>query len=78
MKNKYIEDRKEYWGPEFAALANVEYKPEHDEIASMGAYTMLYEIADNFKDGEFREEILKMFSQAKQKKSTKSLEKQRF
>lgn len=71
MKIKYIEDHKEYWGPEFASLANVEYKPEHDEIASMGAYTMLYQIADNFKDGEFREEILNMFNQQKPKKSKK-------
>jgi len=38
----------------------VEYKPEHDEIAAMGCYTMLYHIADNFRDGKFRAEILKM------------------
>jgi hypothetical protein len=56
---KYIEDHKEYWGPEFAKLAGVEHRPEHDEIAAMGCYTMLYEIADNFRNGEFREEILK-------------------
>ncbi len=60
MKSKYIEDRKEYWGPEFAELANVEYSPEHDEIAAMGCYTLMYHIADNFRDGKFRDEILKM------------------
>jgi hypothetical protein len=58
--NNYIDNNKQYWGPEFAELAEVEYKPEHDEIAAMGCYTMLYQIADNFRDGEFRAEILKM------------------
>lgn len=58
MKN-YIEQNKEYWGPEFASLAGAEYRIEHDEIAAMGCYTMLYYIADNFRGGEFREEILK-------------------
>ena len=56
---KYIEDNKQYWGPEFAKLAGVKHSPEHNEIAAMGCYTMLYEIADNFRNGEFREEILK-------------------
>lgn len=56
---KYIEDRKEYRGPEFAELAGVEYRPEHDEIAAMGCYTMLHHIADNFRGGKFRSEILK-------------------
>jgi hypothetical protein len=58
---KYIEDHKGYWGPEFAKLVGVEHRPEHDEIAAMGCYTMLYEIADNFRNGEFRTEILKNF-----------------
>lgn len=57
----YIENNKEYWGPEFAALAGVEYRPEHDKIAAMGCYTMLYKVADEFRDGEFRAEILKHF-----------------
>lgn len=56
----YIEQNKVYWGPEFAGLAKVEYRPEHDEIAAMGCYTLMYHIADNFRDGEFRAEILKM------------------
>jgi hypothetical protein len=56
----YIEKNKEYWGPEFASLAGVEHRSEHDEIAAMGCYTMVYHIADNFRDGEFRAEILKM------------------
>jgi hypothetical protein len=60
MKSSYIEQNKIYWGAEFAGLAEVEYCPEHDEIAAMGCYTMMYHIADNFRDGEFREEILKM------------------
>ena len=59
--NNYIEDTKKYWGPEFASLAGVEYRPEHDEIAAMGGYTILYDVADNFRGGEFREEILKHF-----------------
>ncbi len=60
MKSKYIEKNKKYWGPEFARLANCTYQKEHDEMAAMGCYTMLYHIADNFQDGAFREEILKM------------------
>jgi hypothetical protein len=60
MKSSYIEQNKIYWGSEFASLAEVEYQPEHDEIAAMGCYTLMYHIADNFRDGEFREEILKM------------------
>ena len=60
MKSEYIESRKKYWGPEFAGLAGVAHKPEHDAIAAMGCYTMLFLIADNFRDGEFRQEILKM------------------
>lgn len=60
MSSKYIEDRKAYWGPEFAELADVEYKPEHDEIAAMGCYTMMNHNAYKFHNGEFREEILKL------------------
>lgn len=60
MKSSYIEQNKVYWGSEFAGLAEVDYQPEHDEIAAMGCYTLMYHIADNFRDGEFREEILKM------------------
>jgi hypothetical protein len=60
MKSSYIETNKVYWGAEFAGLAEVKYQPEHDEIAAMGCYTLMYHIADNFRDGEFREEILKM------------------
>jgi hypothetical protein len=61
MKAKYIEDRIPDWGSEFAALAGVAHSPEHDEIAAMGCYTMLYEIAANFRGGEFRTEILKKY-----------------
>lgn len=57
----YIERMSEYWGPEFAALSNVKHEPAHTEIAKMGAYTMLYQVADEFRDGEFRDEILKLF-----------------
>lgn len=60
MKSSYIEQNKHDWGLEFAGLAEVEYRPEHDEIAAMGCYTLMYHIADNFRNGEFREEILKM------------------
>ena len=35
-----------------------EYCPEHDTIIAMGCYTMGYHIADNFRGGEFRAEIL--------------------
>jgi hypothetical protein len=60
MKSKYIEDHKIYWGDEFAQIIGVEYKPEHDEMAAMGCYTMMFHIADNFQDGKFRKEILQM------------------
>ena len=59
MNSKYIDSHKKYWGPEFSTMANVEYNPAHDEIAAMGAFTMLYHIADNFQDGALRDEILK-------------------
>lgn len=59
--SKFIESNKEFWGPEFADHANIEHKPEHDEIVAMSCYTMIYHIADNFHDGEFRTEILKHF-----------------
>ena len=58
--SNYIEQNKVYWGAEFAGLAEVEYRPEHDEIAATGCYTLMYHIADNFRDGEFRDEILEM------------------
>ena len=63
--SSYIEEHKGYWGPEFAALAGVEYAPAHDEIAAMGCYTMMYYIADNFRDGQHRAEILKLCGIAK-------------
>ncbi len=58
---KYIDDRKRYWGPEFADMLKVDYVSSFDEIAAIGAYTMLYEIADRFMDGVYREEILNMY-----------------
>jgi len=58
ITSEFIESNKEFWGTEFAALANVEYRPEHDTIVAMGCYTMGYHIADNFRGGEFRAEIL--------------------
>ncbi len=59
--SNYIEKNKQYWGPEFAELAGIEYRPEHDRMAAMGCYTMMWHIADHFRDGEFREEILKLY-----------------
>jgi len=41
MKSNYIEQNKHDWGPEFAGLAEVEYRPEHDEIAAMDCYTLM-------------------------------------
>lgn len=58
--SNYIDSRKKYWGPEFASLVGVEYRPEHDEIAAMGCHTMVYYIADSFEDGKYRAEILKL------------------
>ena len=60
MRANYIENQKEFWGPEFAKLAGIMYIPQHDEIAAMGCYTMMYFIADNFQGGKFRNEILDM------------------
>ncbi len=61
MTIKFIEDNKKNWGTEFADFTNVEYKPEHATIVAMSCYTMCYHIADNFRDGEFRTEILEHF-----------------
>jgi hypothetical protein len=57
--NNYIEKNKQYWGQEFANLINVQHRAEHDEIAAMGCYTLMYHIADNFQNGKYRTEILK-------------------
>lgn len=56
----YIDEHKRYWGPEFARLLEVRHRPEHDDLVAMGAFTVAVHIADNFRDGEFREEILAM------------------
>lgn len=59
--SKFIDEQSEYWGPEFADILGIEYNKNFDKLVHMGAYTMLYEIADNFRNGEFREEILEMY-----------------
>jgi hypothetical protein len=58
---RYIEHEKKYWGWEFADILGVEYREEYDDIAGMGACTMLYKIADKFEDGKYRKEILKLY-----------------
>lgn len=58
---KHIKNVEKYWGPEFAEILDIEYRPEFDRIAGMGAYTMLHKVADEFEDGKFRSEILKHF-----------------
>lgn len=55
---KYIQNRKHYWGPEFAEILDVEYREEHDQFIAMACTTMMHEIADSFRNGELREEIL--------------------
>ena len=60
-KSEFIEDNKKYWGPEFAEIAGVEYKSEHDTIAAIGCQTMLLLIADTFRNGEFKTEIEELF-----------------
>lgn len=57
--SQYIKDHKEDWANEFAYELEIEQKPEHEKIVSMACYTILNHIADNFRDGELREEILK-------------------
>jgi hypothetical protein len=57
-ESKFIEGMKEDWGQEFAAAVNVKHRPEHDSIVAMSCYTMAHHIADNFRDGKFRAEIL--------------------
>ena len=61
MGSKYIDNLKIYWGYEFAGILNIPYQPEFDDVAGMGAYTMLFKIADEFEDGKYRAEILKQF-----------------
>ena len=60
MNSTYIESNKKFWGPEFSEVLGIPYFVQHNEIAAMGCYTMLYHIADNFRDGQFRDEILNM------------------
>ncbi len=50
-----------YPRPEGTGFYGSTDKPEHDEIVAMSCYTMCYHIADNFRDGEFRTEILEHF-----------------
>ena len=61
MKSEFIEGMRDGWSQEFAVALNVKHRPEHDEIVAMSCYTMVYHIADNFREGEFRTEILKHF-----------------
>lgn len=61
--NKAIEERIPYWAEEFAREVGIEFKTEHEKTVRMALYTMLYEIADNFRNGEFREKILKQFAE---------------
>ena len=63
--SSYIERNKENWGLEFASLFGIEHRTEYNEIAAMACVTMMYHIADNFRDGEFREEILKFIKEEK-------------
>lgn len=59
--DNFIEKNKKYWGPEFAKFLCIEHRPEHDILVAMGCYTMLYEIADSFQDGKYRDEILTLY-----------------
>jgi hypothetical protein len=61
MPKDYIKQHKKDWAYEFAANAQVKFRPEYVSIAEQGAYTMLYEIADSFRDGAHRDEILGMY-----------------
>ena len=63
--NKSIEHRIPYWAEEFAYEVGIKYRPEHEKMVRMAIYTMMFEIADNFRDGEFREEIMKQFGDEK-------------
>lgn len=60
MKNKYIEKSKTDLAKEFCLELGIDYDSKYDEIVSMSCYTILYKIADDFKDGEFREDILNL------------------
>lgn len=57
----YIEHMKKDWSLDFAAIMDVDHREWDEEIVGMSCYTMLYQIADNFRGGEFRSEILKMY-----------------
>ena len=61
MASEFIEGMGDGWSQEFAAAANVKHRPEHESIVAMSCYTMIYHIADNFRGGEFRTEILEHF-----------------
>jgi len=64
--NKSIEQYIPNWAEEFAAIVDIEYLSlEHNVMVRMALNTMMYEIAENFRNGEFREEILKQFGDEK-------------
>jgi hypothetical protein len=61
-KSKYIKQRVKYWGPEFCLeILKIPHTKEMDKLVKMACYTMVHDLALNFKDGEFHDEILKHY-----------------
>ncbi len=60
-KSSFIEDHKLDLAVEFSEELGVRNKDENSSIVAFSCYTMIYKIADEFKGGILREEILKQF-----------------
>lgn len=61
IKSESIEQQSAWWGPEFAELIGVEYRTEYNKIIELACYTIINQLAYDFRDGEFSKEILKHF-----------------
>jgi hypothetical protein len=60
-KPKDIDVQRHYYADEFADIIGVETQPEFEAVIHLSMITALYKIADEFRDGEFRNEILELY-----------------
>lgn len=61
IKPNSIDVNRKFYVDEFAEIAGVEANPDFEAIISLAMTTALYTIADEFRDGEFRNEILALY-----------------
>lgn len=63
-KFPYIDSHKADWAIEFSTMLGVEYQHVHNGFVKLSCYTLAYHIADNFRNGELRDEILEFLSRS--------------